>query len=240
MGQKYTLLSFASLEPGSWADWFSGSMSALAVAVALSAYPISKLQKRRDEKQREKEIGRAIGHKIVALLGQNADIDRPIKAGLARRKPTFPPNFKFPLVQPVGIPDRQVRELGQNEINFLLKIDAADLLMEVDMCSGRYSSIVFAMNEYKVRHQALFELMPSPIRHEGMTFTHLLNEEDNKRVMPYMIMLDSLLADIISLLEENSRRLHDSLALYHTAMAKHFGNSLLAIQIDPPLASAAA
>lgn len=240
MSQEYTLLSLASLEPGSWADWFSGSMSALAVVVALSAYPISNWQKRRDEKQREKDIGRAIGHKIVALLSQNADIDRPIRASLARRAPTFPPNFKFPRVQPVGIPDRQVRDLSQSEIDFLLRIDAADLLMEVDMCSGRYSSIVFAMNEYKARHQALFELMPSPIGHEGMTFTHLLNEEDNKRVLPYMIMLDSLLADMISLIEENARRLHDSLALYHTAMAKHFGKSLLAIEIDPPLASAEA
>lgn len=240
MTDTFSLLGLISLEPGSWADWFSGSMSALAVVVALSAYPLSNWQKRRDEKQREKDIGRAIGHKIVALLSQNADIDRPIRASLARRAATFPPNFKFPRVQPIGIPDRQVRELSQNEIDFLLRIDAADLLMEVDMCSGRYSSIVYAMSEYKARHQALFELMPSPDGHEGMTFTHFLNDADKKRVMPYMIMLDALLADMISLIEENARRLHDSLALYHTAMEEHFGKSPLAIQIDPPLASAAA
>lgn len=236
MGQEYTLLGMVSLEPGSWADWFSGSMSALAVVVALSAYPIANWQKRRADRQRDAEIGRGIGWKALNLLNQNADIDRHIKRSLTVRVPVYPPNLKFPLVRPLGVPDRKPQELNQAETDFLLKTQSAQLLMNMELCFGRYSSIVYAMNEYKARHEALYELMPQPIANDGLTFTHRLAPEEVARLKPYTLMLEALLDSMIALIDENSEKLRVCLKQYDLDMTRHFGKPLMSFETDPAVA----
>ncbi len=234
MSQEYTLLALASLEPGSWADWFSGSMSALAVAVALSAYPISNWQKRRDDRERDRERGRAIGYKLWTLLNQNADIDRHIKTSFASRVRRFPANMRFPRVRPLGVSERKPAELNQAEIDLLLKSQSAELLMELELCFGRFSSITYGMAEYKNRHESLYELMPVPITSEGMTFTHSLTAEESARVMPYAKMLDSLLESTINLLEINSEKLRWCLSQYDKDMTRYFEKPPLTLVAESP------
>lgn len=236
MDHEYTLLGLVSLSAGSWAEWFSGIMSALAVITALAAYPIALRQQRSTERRRDAELGRAVGWKALKILNATADIDRHIKAGLARRGDTDPPGLKFPLVQPLGVPERPPQELNQSETDLLLKAKAADLLAEIDMCVSRYASIVYAMNEYKNRHEALFELMPAPVAREGMLFTHILTPEQNARVGPYVAMLESLLDSIIALVEENMAKANAALVQYGSDMERHFGKPLLTFQIDPAVA----
>lgn len=236
MATEYSLLGLVSMEPGSWADWFSGSMSALAVAVALAAYPITKRQKRKEDRQRDAEIGRGIGWKVLTLLNQNADIDRHIKSSLASRQPMYPPNMKFPLVRPLGLPERKPQELNQSETDLLLKSQSAELLMELELCFGRYSSIVFSMNEYRSRHEALYELMPQPVANHGMTFTHQLTQAEAARVKPYTLMLESLLESMIALLDENTVKLQECLRRYNEDMTRHFGKPLMTFEADPSLA----
>lgn len=237
MGQQYTLLKVISLEAGSWADWFSGSMSALAVAVALAAYPITKRQKHLEDRQRDAEIGRRIGWKILTLLNQNADIVRHIKTSLASREPMYPPNMKFPRVRPLGVPERRPQELNQSETDLLLKSRSAELLMELELCFGRYASIVFAMNEYRVKHEALYELMPKPVSNEGMTFTHHLTPEDSARIKPYALMLESLLESVIQLMNENTSKIDACLEQYEKDMTRYFGKKLMTFEIVSPSAS---
>ncbi|WP_156357829.1 hypothetical protein [Sphingomonas sp. Leaf62] len=239
MAQEYTLLGLVGLEPGSWADWFSGSMSALAVAVALSAYPIANRQKQKADRQRDAEIGRGIGWKVLTLLNQNADIDRHIKGSLAIREPMYPPNMKFPLVRPLGVPDRKPQELNQSETDLLLKSQSAELLIELELCFGRYSSIIFAMNEYKARHEALYELMPQPVANQGMTFTHRIRPEEAARIKPYTLMLEALLDSMIALLAENMAKLQSCLKQYNLDMARHFGKPLMSFEIDTEVAQGA-
>lgn len=236
MSNTYSLLGFISLEPGSWADWFSGSMSALAVVVALNAYPIANRQKRKDDRRRDAEIGRGIGWKALTLLNQNADIDRHIKSSLAIREPMYPPNMKFPRVRPLGVPDRKPQELNQSETDFLLKSQSAELLMELELCFGRYSSIIFAMSEYKTRHEALYELMPQPIAIEGMTFTHKLTQEEAARAKPYTLMLESLLDSMIALVNENTIKMQHCLKQYDLDMTRYFGKPLMSFEVDPAVA----
>lgn len=238
MNHEYTLLSYISLDAGSWADWFSGTMSALAVITALVAYPIAKRQNKAALKQRDKELGRAVGWKLLKVLNSTADIDRHIKSSLVKREPRYPPEMKFPLVQPLGVPERRLEELNQSEVDLLLKAQAADLLAEIDMCIGRYASITYAMNEYKNRHQALFELMPSPVARDGVTFTHSLTKEENEKVSPYAAMLESLLDSIIALLSENMKKANNARILYDKEMKRYFGKPLLEFEIDPTVAAA--
>lgn len=239
MAQEYTLLGLVSLEPGSWADWFAGSMSALAVAVALAAYPISKRQRRQEDRERDREIARGIGWKMLTLLNQNGDVERHIRTSLESRVPMYPPNMKFPLVRPLGVPDRKPQELNQSETDLLLRTKSAELLMDLELCFGRYASIIYGMNEYKVRHEALYELMPTPSANEGMVFTHSLTKEEAARVKPYTLMLESLLDGMIAMVGENMAKTKACLARYDTDMTRYFGKAPVTFEaepVEPPLA----
>lgn len=227
MNNKYTLLGLITLDSGSWADWFSGSMSALAVMTALAAYPIAKRQTRKEQRERDREIARAIGWKLLKVLNSTGDIMRHFNSSLAKRKPVFPAGLTFPLIQPLGMPDRFPPELNQSETDFLLKAQASDLLAEIDMCVSRYASIAYAMNEYKNRHEALFELMPAPVASEGSTFTHKLTLEEHERVQPYAIMLESLLDSMIAMTTENLAKSEQATDQYKVDMARYFGKSPL-------------
>jgi hypothetical protein len=234
MGQEYTLLGLVSLEPGTWADWFSGSMSALAVAVALSAYPIANCQKKRANLEREKEIGAAIGNKLTKLMSRNEDINRHIKLSLAGERMKLPPQFRSLLVRPLGIPDWVPQELNQSEIDFLLRSRSSELLVELDLCHGRYLSILFAMKEFKVRHEALFELLPPPVQTEGTIFSHQLDMSEVARVRPFMLMMDSMLSEVESLLQVNEKALQLCLSQYQTDMTRHFGKPLMSFYSREP------
>lgn len=231
VSHDYSLLNYISLDAGSWADWFSGTMSALAVTIALLAYPITNFQRKSNERQRDRELNLAIGWKLLKVLNHTGDIDRHFKTSLARINPPHQPSLKFPLVQPMGVPQRLIQGLNQNEIDFLLKAQAANLLAEIDMCISRYSSIEYAMSEYKSRHEALFELMPPPVAREGMKFTHQLTKAENDKVKPYAEMLESLLNSIMALVDENMNRTKETIVMYDNETKRYFGKSLMTIEL---------
>ncbi len=233
----YTLLGQLSLDAGSWADWFAGTMSALAVVVALAAYPIARRQNQIIDKHREKETGRAIGWKLLKTLNSTMDIERHIRSSLANGEPSYSQGMKFPLVQPLGVPERPLQELNQNETDLLLKAQAAELLAEIDMCIGRYASITYAMNEYKNRHQALFELMPPPVAGQGTKFTHLLTKDEAEKVGPYTAMLEALLDGIIALVDDNVKKAKDALILYERETERYFGKALIKFEMDESVSS---
>lgn len=237
MAHEYTFLGLLSLESGSWADWFSGTMSALAVITALAAYPIANRQQQKAQRKRDGEIARAVGWKLLGVLNSTGDISRHLNTSLAKREPTFPAGLKFPLVRPLGIPDRHPRELNQTETDFLLKAQAPDLLAEIDMSMGRYESILFGMKEYKARHEALFELMPRPVSSDGATFTHKLTPEESERVGPYAQMLETLLEGMIAMTEENMAKTLAALDQYERDMTRFFGKSPLGFEIDQKVAA---
>lgn len=237
MGQEYTLLGLVSLEPGTWADWFSGSMSALAVAVALSAYPIANCQKRRADLEREKEIGAAIGHKLTKLISRNADINRHINQSLASKRMGLSPEFRSMLVRPLAVPDWVPQEINQNEIDFLLKAKSSELLVELELSHGRYLSILSALKEFKIRREAIFELLPTPVQNEGTVFSHELDMKEVARVRPYLNMMDSILTDIEDLLKFNVKALELCLVRYQADMKRHFGRPLMSFKFREPEAT---
>jgi hypothetical protein len=237
VNHTYTLLGLWTLDAGSWAEWVGGFTSAAAVITALAAFPLAKREKRKEERQREIQVGRAVGWKLLRVLNNTADIERHIRTSLANREPLYPPGMKFPLVRPLGVPDRPLQDINQNETDLLLKAQAADLLAEIDMCLSRYSSITYSINECKNRHEALFELMPSPVAMQDMLFTHALTKEEADRIKPYAHMLESLLDGIIALIAENMHKANAAMLLYGKDMERYFGKSLMTFELDPAVAN---
>ena len=164
----------AGIDVGSLADWFSGTMSAIAVITALVAYPIAHRQRRNELLERDKE----------SLASDDADSSK---------------SFSFQSIRPLAIPEHTLPELNQAEIEFLLKNRGAELLMVGSECIRRQASIEHTMRQYTIRHEAFFELMPPPVESDGTLFKHALTRDQHNKVLPYALMLDSLLDGMIEL-----------------------------------------
>lgn len=227
MNHDYSFLGITSLDSGSWADWFSGTMTAIAVVIALAGPWIAQRQREADQRKAELEIGRLIGWRIWKLLNATRDIQIHIRESLKDPKATMPPGMKFPLVRALGVPGDGPRDIPQSEINLLLNGKAADLLAEIETTTGRYRSILWALNEYKIRQEAFFELMPDPVAVNGTVFTHALTAEQIATVMPHANMLEALLDNIIELVDENVDRIEAALPMYYEEMKKMFGSPLI-------------
>jgi len=231
MDPTYSFLGF-SLTAGSWAEWFSGAGSFGAVATSLLGYWIVRRQRIGDQNDRDKRAAESVGWKALEVYNETAEIAKYLKARLERAPRTEYQTMKFMRVQPLGVPPKSVPEIAPDEVSILLRAKAARFLMSLSECIKRYESIRFAMQEYKARHEAFYELMPTPVEGDGEFFKHILDKEQRDRVMPYAQMLDKLLANTVDLVAESMGKAQEMLDLYGPAMEKHFGKWGLAFEGD--------
>lgn len=229
MSHDYSLLGVV-LEGGSWADWFSGTMSFAAVAVALSGYWISNRQRDKDLLEGDKRAAERAWWRTVQALNHTHYVLGHLRDSLASDSHSAPPQFSFMRVRPLGLGNHTVSELAGDELNALIGAKAPDLITEISECVARYESIRYAMGEYKIRHEALFELLPTPISGDGTRYAHMLDADQKAKAMPYMIMLDTLLNDIQKLCEINVRQCEEILEKFPDAMKSRFGKWGLALE----------
>ena len=220
----YSLAGLISLDAGSWADWFSGTMSFAAVVAALFGYWVVHRQRTNDVREQEKRAAESVGWKVLKVYNDTATIAKHLRISLGAEQDLDFNSKKFARVRPLGIPAKSTSDLNQEEIGILLKAKATDVLMELSDAIARYDSIRFAMQEYKSRHEALYDLMPAPVAvQEGALFTHRLNREQYERVMPYTVMLETLLDGLIVLVAEGVSKADWLLTAYGTSMRTYFG-----------------
>lgn len=190
------------LEPGTMADWFSGTMSALAVMVAVGSYSFSEWRHRRENKQRDIVTIRQIGVKLLKVFNSSHGIHqhlwqdtKPVAEGqseLWRRT--------FPLV---GLQHEPGLSLDSAEINLLIEMKQHNYLMEMMLMTERYQSIISSMMDYRVRYEAVYAMMPPPRAMEGHVGRHALTEEQYLRLQPYSIQLERLLQSLRAMTQEN-------------------------------------
>lgn len=219
----YSLLGSIVLDAGSWADWFSGTMSCAAVGAALLGYWFVHRQRGSDNKDREKRAAESVGWKALKVFNDTATVAKHLKESLAADVDLGFQPMKFTRVRPLGIPPKSTSDLNQEEIGFLLRAKASGILMELGDAIARYDSIRFSMEQYKARHEALYELMPPPVATEGTLFTHRLSKADKEKITPYAVMLDALLDSIIDLTAEGVEKSQAILMAYTEAMTSYFG-----------------
>lgn len=222
MDHDYTALGL-SLDAGSWADWFAGTMSFAAVAAALYGYWVVHGQRVADAKDLEKRTAETVGWKALQVFNDTATVAKHLKESLADVGNASFLSHKFARVRPLGIPNRPTEYLTQAEISFLIKVRGADILMDLQDALARYDSIRFSMQEYRTRHEALYELMPTPSSTSGTLMTHHLTQEQHDKVTPYANMLDSLLDGLIELVADGVEKSAHILESYQEKMRFHFG-----------------
>jgi hypothetical protein len=222
MEHDYTALGL-SLDAGSWADWFAGTMSLGAVVTALMGYWVVHRQRVADLNDREKRVAESVGWNALQTFNDTATIAKHLKESLEADVDVRFQGRKFARVRPLGIPSKPTADLNQEEVGLLLKARAPELLMELQDAIARYDSIRFAMQEYKSRHEALYQLMPTPIATDGARMAHELTREEHDKVTPYAVMLDVLLESIIDLVAEGVEKGASLLILYGGAVKVYFG-----------------
>lgn len=231
MAGEYTFLGRLSLEPGTWADWFSGSMSALAVAVAVGGYGFSEWQRRRDQKDTERQAGRQIGVKLLKVLNGTLDVHRHLWAEY--RGPPLGgegANELWRTIQPlIGLQDEPLLALDGVETNLLVKADATDFLMEMMLATTRYQSIISSMKEYQLRYEAIYAMAPPPVELDGQVGRHVLTHEQFMRIKPYSLQLETIIQHLRAMTAENVDKCNRLVEQYHPIMKGYFREKFLAL-----------
>lgn len=210
------------LDAGSWADWFAGTMSFAAVATALGGYWFSERSRAREDRARILQASESIAWKLILTLNRNELIHKHITEGFAEAAKVSA-EWKFNRVRPLGVLRQQIGVLTSDEVSAMVRANAIDKALDVSECIQRLESIEISMQEYKSRHEALFEILPPPTENEGMIFSHFLDKQEVLRAKPYMRMLDSLIVDIHNLTQINQEKLGTLLQTFPAAMQAHFG-----------------
>lgn len=235
---KYSFLGLISLESGNWADWFAGISSFAAVATALGSYWISEKIRTRERKDVERDAARQIGVKITKVLNATQDFYRHFWTESERTMIGFGGEVeRWRSMNPlIGAHSDPMLALSEGQSNFLLKAKAPDLLMEYSMACGRLESIVLAVQEYKVRYEALQVMLPAPSFAKGQVLTHEMTKETALSLHPFSIQLDSIIMGIRTLTLDNTKVCLKMMDDIQTTYVGQFGKSLFRFQPTGELA----
>lgn len=213
-----------AMELGSWADWFSGGASALAVIVAVGGYGFSEWQRGRDRKDREREAGNMIGVKLTRALNLTDDIRRhlcapyegPVMHGdgademWRRTKPLL------------GLTEDTSVSLTDAEINLLIRAKQTQFMMDLMLVTARYQSINNSMREYAVRYDAILALMPAPVEMNDAVGVHIMERAQYMKLKPYSNALEALIQGLKVMSKENVDKAKGLVPSYTPMMKAYF------------------
>jgi hypothetical protein len=224
-GVQYTFLDWITLEAGTWADWFSGTMSALAVSVALAGYWFASSQNRRAEKQTRQNAAYQIGFKLSALASETRGVTgdlNPQKMSEGELALQNPMETCGTLAPKVGFNDTMARDLNETEQNLLMLLKEENFLMDFSEIFARNNSIRAGLLEYKVRHEAIAAMLPTPVQVAGEVISLDLTQEQLLKIQPNLIAAASLVNSVRFLAKINVEMLTNLTDKFHPMMTKHF------------------
>lgn len=232
--REFYLFGFGPLESGSWADWFSGVFSALAVFIAISGYFLSERNRKRELRSRDLQIARHLGFKIIRQLNMFHDLYRHVWQ--ATDKSMVDPNGNVQLwrsISPlVGVDQEQSLDLTEPEIELIMKGKSSALLETLSLTFGRYRSVVAALIEYKAIYQELQREAPPPEKVDGSRLSRTLTAADMMRLSHFFIQLDDLIRSMRQITKEGVEDGLKNLELYHGLCEELFQKRLLEVEHD--------
>lgn len=232
--REFYFIGLGPLESGSWADWFSGVFSAVAVIIAIGGYFLSERNRNREARSRELQIARHLGFKIIRQLNMFHDLYRHVWQ--VTDKSMVDPKGNVQLwrsISPlVGVDRDQGLELTEPEIELLMKGKASSLLEALSLTFERYRSVVAALVEYKVMYQGLQREAPPPESVDGSRVSRKLTTEDMMRLSHFFIQLDDLIRSMRQMTKEGVEDGLRNLELYHGLAHELFKKRLLEVEHD--------
>lgn len=220
----YSLFGF-SFEAGSWADWFSGTMSAAAVSVAVGSYWWSERQRKREQSRRNQKTAHQIGLKLASLANDAMSVHRHLfqpYEGPKLGHPNDPTKYWRQLKPLVGRDDDAVSRLGADEQNLLVEITQVEWLMAFEEALQRHRSVSGSMKEFGIRRQAILEMTPTVKEWAGSIGISEISADDLMRLMPYSIALEHLVVGMRDLSVQNVGLITELCTRYHPMMKAAF------------------
>lgn len=231
--KEYTFLGLITLPPGTWADWFAGSMSALAVAVALAGYGFSVWQQRRHDRENERQAIQQIGLKLFTVFNRTDNIRHHVWAtytGPALQGPDADQVWRT--VSPlIGLRDNLSLDLTASEVALLMKMKASGFLQDLMLATDRLHSIVSAMSEYQLKYEAMYAMMPPAEAMDGTVAQHSLSTQQYNKLRPYSVALEQMITSVRNLSQENSNACKNLINQFNPLVVGYFGKKV--IELEP-------
>ncbi|MDR6627430.1 hypothetical protein [Caulobacter segnis] len=223
------------LAPGAWADWFSGIMSATAVAVALAGYFINDHYRRADSKYRDIETAQLIGLKVWKVLNSSHDIYRHVwNRDLEPDIGGAQADLLWRRIHPmVGLEIDEAARLNAEEMSLLVQIQEVNFLMDLTLVIARHESMVLSMKEYRNQYEDLHKMLPAPIAMNGRVGIHRLTEQEFLATQPYSNTVENLISSIRDMSKENVERCDILAKAFHPLMKSKYPKQRF-IAIAPP------
>lgn len=216
----YALWMFP-LPGGNCSEWFSGTWSALAVAIAAGTYGISELRLNRERRDREKAVARQIGMKLFRLMNEANNLLRLIRPRTMPEDTSFL-EFDYRDVHPlVGAYFDATLQLDAVELDLLSRANDPEFMMDFMLSLERHRTIIDSLHEYKVRYEGLQTMMPTPAGAEGTMMKYEISKEEALKLTPYMLSINSILNALIGMVRENTLLCDRLVDRYTSLMKKH-------------------
>lgn len=223
------------LASGAWADWFSGIMSATAVAVALAGYFINDQYRRADARSKDIETAQIIGLKVWRVLNSSHDIYRHVWS--SDEQPNIggvQADLLWRRIHPmVGIEIDEAGRLSAGEMSLLVQMRKVDFLMDLTLVIARYESMVLSMKEYRNQYEELHKMLPAPVAMNGGVGIHRLTEQEFLAIQPYSNTVENLINSIRDMAKENVERCDILAKSFHPMMKAKYPKQRF-IAIVPP------
>ena len=228
------------MDPGSLAEWFSGSMSAAAVAVALGLARKSS----RDAAKMQLELHKATAHRALAKLvdvGNSIDmLHRHLMAGVANPDMPGPdgPELWRKMQPLVGFGNEEAILFGAEEATLMISANEIGLLMDLMVLGRRHAALVSLVKEYGIRREALIAVAPPPRDFEGKVGSIYMDEGERRRLRPYAIALEGLIQQLVEGCAKDRKLALDVSSRFGAAMRKYLEDDRFPL-LKPPASRSA-
>lgn len=199
-----------TIDLGSAADWFSGTMAATAIGLSLWF----SRQAGRDQLKREAKSNRLIAMKTTAKLLIVINSIYGNHKHLTATPASLTPEriaegrWRFTLALE-GLTNEG--EIGIDPDEFGLFVDGGELqfAMDLSLLARRHSAAVEMMKVYARKRQELLELMPPPRQIEGLEAVVTVDAEQAISLILRSRALEAMLQQMIAQTEEDKRMADD-------------------------------
>lgn len=201
------LLGLLCMDRGTWADWFSGSMSAAAVAVAVSGYFITNRQRKADRLDAQREAAQSIAMKLKGMLDDfhslNEHLSDPMKSELIEGPED---SIRWETVKPlIGLTRKDHLLFTPQEKTVFIDARENAFVNDLLLVERRHAVAINLMLEYNVRRDALLASQPAPYDFTGDIFVTRMSFEQAMAIRPYAMALQTLVVDLQKSIGEDLR-----------------------------------
>lgn len=188
------LLGLLCMDQGTWADWFSGSMSALAVAVAVSGYFVANRQREGERKGLQREVAQSVAMKLKGMLDDFHSLNEHLSNPMNAERIEGPEGaIRWETIKPlIGLTRKDHLLFTPQEKTVFIDAKETAFVNDLLLVERRHAVAINLMLEYNIRRDALLASQPTPYDFTADIGVTRMTFDQAMAVRPYAMTLQSL------------------------------------------------